>query len=232
MGAFRIPYSTGMMGVSLTRAYLEHSLRRRVGALPNAVLRDNAAVTQVVGVPGRVTGVQLDDGEVIEADLVVDATGRSDRGDRWLEQVGCQAPRSTRSRSTSAIRAGCSTGPRRPPHRDGRTALPDGLDRAERQARGGGVRGRGRPLDHHPRRLAPLLRADRPGRLRRLRGRAAHLPHEGPARAVRAGGPRQRPALHVPELAQTLLRAPAPPRPDTSPSATPCAASTRCTARA
>ncbi|MBM9618503.1 NAD(P)/FAD-dependent oxidoreductase [Streptomyces zhihengii] len=92
MGAFRIPYSTGMMGVSLTRAYLEHSLRRRVGALPNAVLRDNAAVTQVVGVPGRVTGVQLDDGEVIEADLVVDATGRSDRGDRWLEQVGCQAP--------------------------------------------------------------------------------------------------------------------------------------------
>ncbi|MGW3495204.1 NAD(P)/FAD-dependent oxidoreductase [Streptomyces sp. NPDC001020] len=92
MGAFRIPHPTGMMGVSLTRAFLEYSLRRRVAGLPNATLRDNATVTGVTGFPGRVTGAVLDDGEVVEADLVVDATGRSDRGDRWLEQVGCPAP--------------------------------------------------------------------------------------------------------------------------------------------
>ncbi|MEV8396191.1 MULTISPECIES: FAD-dependent oxidoreductase [unclassified Streptomyces] len=92
MGAFRIPYPTGMLGVSLTRAFLEFSLRRRVTALPNAELRGGTSVTGVTGVTGQVTGVELDTGEVISADLVVDATGRSDRGDRWLEHVGCPAP--------------------------------------------------------------------------------------------------------------------------------------------
>lgn len=93
LGAFRIPYPTGMLGVSLTRAFLEFSLRRRVSALPNTELRDRTTVAGLVGAPGRVTGVELDGGEVIAADLVVDATGRGGgRGDRWLEQLDCPVP--------------------------------------------------------------------------------------------------------------------------------------------
>lgn len=91
LGAFRKPYSTGMLGVSLTRAFLEHALRRRVGALPNAGLRDQATVAGLIGGAGRVTGVALDTGEELAADLVVDATGRGagTRSERWLEQLGC-----------------------------------------------------------------------------------------------------------------------------------------------
>ncbi|OEJ27968.1 hypothetical protein AR457_29345 [Streptomyces agglomeratus] len=93
MGAFRIPYSTGMLGVSLTRAFLEFSLRRRVSALPNTELRDRATVAGLVGSQDRITGVELDGGEVITADLVVDATGRGgDRSDRWLQQLNCPTP--------------------------------------------------------------------------------------------------------------------------------------------
>ncbi len=94
MGAFRIPYASGMLGVSLTRAFLEFSLRRRVCALPNTEVRDRTAATGLVGGPGGVTGVELDSGEVLAADLVVDAAGRSsDRADRWLEKLGFSAPR-------------------------------------------------------------------------------------------------------------------------------------------
>jgi 2-polyprenyl-6-methoxyphenol hydroxylase-like FAD-dependent oxidoreductase len=93
MGAFRIPYPTGMLGVSLTRAFLEFSLRSRVSALPNTELRDRTSVAGLVGGPERVTGVELDGGDVLSADLVVDATGRSgNRTDLWLEQVHCRAP--------------------------------------------------------------------------------------------------------------------------------------------
>jgi 2-polyprenyl-6-methoxyphenol hydroxylase-like FAD-dependent oxidoreductase len=93
MGAFRIPYPTGMLGVSMTRSFLEFSLRRRVSALPNTELRDQTPVAGLVGGPDRVTGVELEGGEVIEADLVVDASGRSSaRTDRWLEQLRCSVP--------------------------------------------------------------------------------------------------------------------------------------------
>ncbi|MDJ1130687.1 FAD-dependent oxidoreductase [Streptomyces iconiensis] len=92
MGAFRLPYSSGMLGVSLTRALLEFSLRQRVAALPNAELRDRSTVVSLTGVEGRASGVELDTGEVLSADLVVDATGRGDRADRWLESLGCPAP--------------------------------------------------------------------------------------------------------------------------------------------
>ena len=42
---------------------------------------------------GRVTGVHLDSGEVVGADLVVDATGRGTRLPVWLEKWGFERPR-------------------------------------------------------------------------------------------------------------------------------------------
>ncbi|MGH3313470.1 MAG: FAD-dependent oxidoreductase [Streptomyces sp.] len=96
MGALRTRFTSGQLGVSLTRAYLEHTIRRRVTALPNVEILDRTAVSGLFGVPGRVLGVELDDGRRLGASLVVDATGRSaGRTDRWLERLECPAPKTT-----------------------------------------------------------------------------------------------------------------------------------------
>lgn len=94
MGAPRIRFDSGMVGISCTRAFLEQRIRQRVRALDRVVVEDRIAVAGLTGTPGRVTGVVLDDGRKIAADLVVDATGRSGgRTDRWLAGLGCQTPR-------------------------------------------------------------------------------------------------------------------------------------------
>ncbi|MGW3498366.1 FAD-dependent oxidoreductase [Streptomyces sp. NPDC001020] len=96
MGALRRRFESGQLGISLTRAYLEHAVRRRVAGLPNVEIRDQTAVSGLFGVSGRVLGVDLDDGARLGASLVVDATGRSaGRTDRWLEELDCPAPRTT-----------------------------------------------------------------------------------------------------------------------------------------
>ncbi|QKW37605.1 hypothetical protein HUT06_29320 [Actinomadura sp. NAK00032] len=96
MGALRTRFRSGMLGISLSRAYLEMSVRRRVADLPNVEIRDRTAVGGLLGVAGRVTGVALDDGDRIPADLVVDATGRSaTRSERWLADLECPAPEVT-----------------------------------------------------------------------------------------------------------------------------------------
>ena len=50
------------------------------------------AVSGLRGDANRVTGVTLDNGDTLAADLVVDATGRGSRSDRWLAALGCAIP--------------------------------------------------------------------------------------------------------------------------------------------
>lgn len=65
---------------------------------PGLEVRRGAAVAGLLtGAPARdgvpnVTGVQLEDGGRVEADLVVDATGRRSPLPRWLEAVGARPP--------------------------------------------------------------------------------------------------------------------------------------------
>lgn len=93
MGALRVRFETGMLGISQSRAFLEFTVRQRVRRLPNVVIRDEVAVNGLLGGAGGVTGVVLDGGEQLSADLVVDATGRGGgRTDRWLEALGFDAP--------------------------------------------------------------------------------------------------------------------------------------------
>ncbi len=84
----------GVPGVEMvmsTRPFLEAVLRRRAFGLPNlSVVRDRAVGLDVAG--QVVTGVRLDGGGRLAADLVVDATGRSSRLGHWLEQAGWPAP--------------------------------------------------------------------------------------------------------------------------------------------
>ncbi|GAA0948256.1 FAD-binding monooxygenase [Nonomuraea longicatena] len=99
-GAKLKPSPTGLVCVSATRPMLESHVRARVIALPNVSLIERA---DIVGVAadrsgGRVTGARIHrhaEGsaeEVLEADLVVDATGRGSRTPVWLEELGYARP--------------------------------------------------------------------------------------------------------------------------------------------
>jgi 2-polyprenyl-6-methoxyphenol hydroxylase-like FAD-dependent oxidoreductase len=83
----------GLSLVSMSRPLLELTLRRRVAALPNVTVRDEVAVGGLAGQDRRVTGVMLDNGGVLPADLVVDCSGRGSRSDRWLSALGLPTPR-------------------------------------------------------------------------------------------------------------------------------------------
>jgi 2-polyprenyl-6-methoxyphenol hydroxylase-like FAD-dependent oxidoreductase len=83
-----------------SRPYLEARVRDRVRALPNVVIRDECEVSSLVTTPtgDRVAGVRVvpraggGAEEILAADLVVDATGRSGRTPAWLEELGYDPP--------------------------------------------------------------------------------------------------------------------------------------------
>lgn len=76
-----------------SRPQLEWQIRRRVQAIGGVDLV-HAAVTEPVydAAQRRVTGILLDSGETVDADLVVDATGRGTRLPAWLEKWGYARP--------------------------------------------------------------------------------------------------------------------------------------------
>jgi 2-polyprenyl-6-methoxyphenol hydroxylase-like FAD-dependent oxidoreductase len=90
-GELRRPPSE-LKGPAMTRPYLEATVRRRVGDLPNVELRSDCAVTGLEVACGRTTGVHTDDGTVVPADLTVDATGRQARSLAWVEAAGFPSP--------------------------------------------------------------------------------------------------------------------------------------------
>jgi 2-polyprenyl-6-methoxyphenol hydroxylase-like FAD-dependent oxidoreductase len=84
-----------------SRPYLEHHVRARVRALSNVELVDRCEVVDVTtdAARRRVTGIRVqrradgDSDETIDADLVVDATGRRSRAPAWLATYGYEQPR-------------------------------------------------------------------------------------------------------------------------------------------
>ncbi|MEV4625745.1 FAD-binding monooxygenase [Micromonospora sp. NPDC049523] len=87
---------TGLTCVAAGRPLLEDRIRRRIGALPNVTIRERTDVIGLVASADRrrIVGARVqsrDEGgveEVLEADLVVDTTGRGSRTPRWLEELG------------------------------------------------------------------------------------------------------------------------------------------------
>jgi 2-polyprenyl-6-methoxyphenol hydroxylase-like FAD-dependent oxidoreductase len=71
-----------------TRPRLEHHVREGLRRLSNVEIRFDSAIEEPVHEGGRVRAVRMRDGELIDADLVVDATGRGSRSPGWLEQWG------------------------------------------------------------------------------------------------------------------------------------------------
>ncbi|MBA0125312.1 FAD-binding monooxygenase [Haloechinothrix sp. YIM 98757] len=90
---------TGLACVGANRPVIENFIRTRTSAIPGVAVRDGTDIvglrpsadnTRITGV--RVQGRDRDAGagreEIIEADLVIDATGRASRTPRWLEELG------------------------------------------------------------------------------------------------------------------------------------------------
>ncbi|WP_432171574.1 FAD-dependent oxidoreductase [Streptomyces sp. 1222.5] len=100
------PGTTGLICVSATRPVLESRVRDRVAALPGVVLLERHDIAGLVADDTRdtVTGVRVQSQEpgaqerTIEADLVVDATGRGSRTPLWLEEFGYERPDEERIR--------------------------------------------------------------------------------------------------------------------------------------
>jgi 2-polyprenyl-6-methoxyphenol hydroxylase-like FAD-dependent oxidoreductase len=80
------------------RATVEAATSHTCEETPNVEIRRGVAVKGLqTGTPGRtgvphVTGVELDSGEGISSDLVIDATGRRSPLPQWLEAIGAARP--------------------------------------------------------------------------------------------------------------------------------------------
>jgi 2-polyprenyl-6-methoxyphenol hydroxylase-like FAD-dependent oxidoreductase len=94
-GGFKKRVFLDIQGVSLSRPLLEHLIRERVLALPNVELFDNTAVKALMHSEDRqkITGVVVEDKtnmqtNRLDADLVIDCTGRASRTPQWLREMG------------------------------------------------------------------------------------------------------------------------------------------------
>lgn len=95
-GGFHRPSPSHLKGLMMSRPSIEAGIRARVLALPNVSAIEQCDVEGVVATPdgGRVTGVRLvrraegSAEQVLEADMVVDASGRGSRSLVWLAALG------------------------------------------------------------------------------------------------------------------------------------------------
>ena len=118
-----------MRGLAMSRPLLEGNVRRRLLKLPNVRLRDRCDVQALVSDRdgARVTGVRVrmpgtpDRVETMEADLVVDASGRGSRSPAWLDALGYAKPRE----EAIQVNIGYMTQQfrRRPDHLDGKLGV-------------------------------------------------------------------------------------------------------------
>ena len=98
-GRWKLRHDSGLRGITVSRPCLEGAIRRRVRTLPNVRFLDDTdgAQPRLDVATGRVTGVAVrrragNGEEVLDAELVIDATGRGSQAAKWLEQSGFGRP--------------------------------------------------------------------------------------------------------------------------------------------
>ncbi|MET7685195.1 FAD-dependent monooxygenase [Streptomyces sp. NPDC005423] len=92
---FRRFTATHHRNLVCSRDLLDSVLRTRVRALENVTFRENTTALGLVGDATRVTGLHVSTGEdelTLDADLVVDASGRGSHTPAWLERLGLPKP--------------------------------------------------------------------------------------------------------------------------------------------
>jgi 2-polyprenyl-6-methoxyphenol hydroxylase-like FAD-dependent oxidoreductase len=90
------PHFVDLLAVPATAPVMERYIRERTQAFPNVAFAERCEILGLETTTDRsqITGVRVrrldgnSSGEVIRADLVVDATGRGSRTPVWLEQLG------------------------------------------------------------------------------------------------------------------------------------------------
>jgi 2-polyprenyl-6-methoxyphenol hydroxylase-like FAD-dependent oxidoreductase len=91
---------SGLTGLAVSRPLLEGYIRQRLLALPGVSIVENCDVLGLVSTSdkSRVRGVRINrrdltrGEEILDADLVVDASGRGSLSPRWLMALGYSAP--------------------------------------------------------------------------------------------------------------------------------------------
>jgi len=98
-GRWKLRHDSGLRGITVSRPCLEAAIRRRVKAFRNVTFLEGTEGVRPMfdAESGRVTGlvVRRHDSniqEMIEADLVVDASGRGSQSPKWLEEIGFSRP--------------------------------------------------------------------------------------------------------------------------------------------
>jgi 2-polyprenyl-6-methoxyphenol hydroxylase-like FAD-dependent oxidoreductase len=92
-------FRAGVISVASSRALLEWCVQRRLRALPRLTVRTGTSVSRLHASASRqVRGVVTRQGpspeteQILEADLVVDASGRGSHAPQWLEALGRSRP--------------------------------------------------------------------------------------------------------------------------------------------
>lgn len=99
-GVYHRPSDAAIKVISISRPRLEAQIRSRVSALPNVRVIEGCDALALVtsGDRSAVTGVRIirrepgSPEEILNADLVVDATGRGSRSPAWLADLGYDRP--------------------------------------------------------------------------------------------------------------------------------------------
>lgn len=87
-------FPSNLHSPSMSRPFLEQTIRARVEAIANVTIQDCTAVVglEVDDAQERISGVQLDDGTIVASDLTVDASGRRAITLGWLQELGYEPP--------------------------------------------------------------------------------------------------------------------------------------------
>jgi 2-polyprenyl-6-methoxyphenol hydroxylase-like FAD-dependent oxidoreductase len=88
---WRTRHDSSLWFLALSRPVLESHIADRVRTLPNVRIVEGLRVQEVASEDRAITGVVIGTGaqaEALEADLIVDATGRGSAAPRWLERLG------------------------------------------------------------------------------------------------------------------------------------------------
>lgn len=99
-GVWKARPKTDLTSYWQTRPFLESNLRRRLQSETDIRIQQNSAVTGLLtnSDQTRITGVEIRSGEdegnteQLDADLVVDASGRGSQTPKWIEAIGYQRP--------------------------------------------------------------------------------------------------------------------------------------------
>lgn len=96
-GGWKGAHASDLASLSCSRFLVEETIRRRLRELPAIEIVDGARVESLLADEARAgaRGVQLADGRVLEADLVVDASGRGSKAADWLRALGFAPPDET-----------------------------------------------------------------------------------------------------------------------------------------